>query len=47
MLFKTNTIVGHRGCALVDQNNTVEAFLKAVQCGAEMVEWTCVARATE
>lgn len=38
MLFKTNTIVGHRGCALVDQNNTVEAFLKAVQCGAEMVE---------
>ena len=38
MLFKTNTIVGHRGCKLVDQNNTVEAFLKAVECGAEMVE---------
>jgi glycerophosphoryl diester phosphodiesterase len=38
MLFKTNTIVGHRGCSLVDQNNTVEAFLKAVHCGAEMVE---------
>lgn len=38
MLFKTNTIVGHRGCKLVDQNNTVEAFLRAVAEGAEMVE---------
>ena len=38
MLFKTNTIVGHRGCKLVDQNNTVMAFLRAAEEGAEMVE---------
>jgi glycerophosphoryl diester phosphodiesterase len=38
MLFKTNTIVGHRGCSLVNQNNTIEAFEKAASLGAEMVE---------
>lgn len=38
MLFRINTIVGHRGCKLVNQNNTVEAFLKAVELGVEMVE---------
>ncbi len=38
MLFKTNTIVGHRGCQLVNQNNTIEAFEKALEAGAEMVE---------
>ena len=38
MLFETNTIVGHRGCRIVDQNNTLEAFEKALAVGAEMVE---------
>ncbi len=38
MLFETNTIVGHRGCKIVDQNNTLEAFEKAIAVGAEMVE---------
>lgn len=38
MLFKTNTVVGHRGCRDVAQNNTIEAFLKAKELGAEMVE---------
>jgi glycerophosphoryl diester phosphodiesterase len=38
MLFKTNTVIGHRGCADFDQNNTVEAFEKALADGAEMVE---------
>jgi glycerophosphoryl diester phosphodiesterase len=38
MLFKTNTVVGHRGCRDFDQNNTAEAFEKAIADGAEMVE---------
>lgn len=38
MLFRTNTIIGHRGCGDVLQNNTVEAFLRAGELGAEMVE---------
>lgn len=38
MLFEINSIIGHRGCNLVDQNNTVEAFNKAIGLGVEMVE---------
>ncbi len=38
MLLKTNTIIGHRGCRDVTQNNTIEAFMKARKEGAEMVE---------
>jgi glycerophosphoryl diester phosphodiesterase len=36
--FKTNTIIGHRGCDSAGQENTVQAFLKAVELGAEWVE---------
>ncbi|MGL5831289.1 MAG: glycerophosphodiester phosphodiesterase [Candidatus Altimarinota bacterium] len=36
--FKTNTIIGHRGCDSAGQENTVAAFLKAVELGAEWVE---------
>jgi glycerophosphoryl diester phosphodiesterase len=38
MHFKTNTIIGHRGCDHGVQENTVRAFLKAVELGAEFVE---------
>lgn len=38
MLFEINSIIGHRGCNLVDQNNTIEAFNKAIELGVEMVE---------
>jgi glycerophosphoryl diester phosphodiesterase len=38
MLFEINSIIGHRGCKLVDHNNTLEAFDKAIGVGADMVE---------
>jgi len=38
MLFKTNTIVGHRGCRMADQSNTIEAFERGMAAGAEMLE---------
>lgn len=36
--FKTNSIIGHRGCDSAGQENTVAAFLKAIELGAEWVE---------
>jgi len=37
--FKINAIIGHRGCDEGKFDNTIAAFLKAVELGAEMVEF--------
>jgi glycerophosphoryl diester phosphodiesterase len=39
MLFKTNSIIGHRGCrGCGPQENTIEAFTKAIADGADYLE---------
>jgi len=37
--FTINTIVGHRGCDEFKFSNTIEAFLKGVELGADMIEF--------
>ncbi len=37
--FKTNTIIGHRGCNRTKFDNTIEAFLKAIELGADLIEF--------
>jgi glycerophosphoryl diester phosphodiesterase len=37
--FSINTVVGHRGCDELEYNNTVEAFLKGIELGADMIEF--------
>jgi len=37
--FSINTIVGHRGCDEFKYSNTIEAFLKGIELGADMIEF--------
>lgn len=37
--FEKNLIIGHRGCDSAKFENTIEAFLKAIELGAEMIEF--------
>jgi glycerophosphoryl diester phosphodiesterase len=37
--FKINEVIGHRGCNSLAYSNTIEAFLKAIELGADMVEF--------
>lgn len=37
--FKLNEVIGHRGCNYLGFSNTIEAFLKAIELGADMIEF--------
>ena len=37
--FSINSIIGHRGCDELKYSNTIEAFLKGIELGADMIEF--------
>jgi len=37
--FSINSIIGHRGCDEIKYSNTIEAFFKGIELGADMVEF--------
>lgn len=37
--FNINSIIGHRGCDELKYSNTIEAFLKGIELGADMIEF--------